>query len=241
MFQKSAPISQLSVFFPCFNEEANVEQLLKQALEVFPQYASELEILIIDDGSTDRTKAIAEKIAETNPVVKIISQPNGGYGRALRTGFESCQFEHVFFADGDLQFDLRDFGRLVPYASKSDFVIGYRLQRADGVKRIVTQKMLKFWSFGFLGYPMFIRDTNCAFKLIKRSALKKVLPLVSEGAMITTELLLRAHRAGCSFSQVGVRHLPRLHGVATGQQPGVIAKAVKETFVLRDTLKHVAR
>lgn len=225
-------LPELSVFFPCYNEEENVPQLLEQALAVFPRFTDRLEIIIVDDGSRDRTKEIAEGYAARHPQVRVVSQPNGGYGKALRTGFEQARFEYVFFADGDLQFDLEDFSRLVPLAPSSDLVIGYRLTRADGFKRIVTMKMLKIWSFILLGYPWYIRDTNCAFKLFKKSALDR-LPLVSDGAMISTELLLRAHRAGMKIAQTGVRHLPRIHGEPTGQKAGVIATAVRETFLVR--------
>jgi len=233
-------LSALSVFFPCYNEEENIRELLRQSLEVFPQYAEKLEIIIVNDGSRDRTKEIADEIALSNPAVRVINQENGGYGKALRTGFEAAQYDFVFFADADLQFEMSDFGKLVPSANSSDLVIGYRLTRADGFKRVVTMKMLKVWSWFFLGYPWYIRDTNCAFKLMKRACLKRLLPLVSDGAMISTELLLRAHRANMKISQVGVRHLPRIHGVATGQQPGVIAKAVRETFLLRKDLQRAA-
>lgn len=233
-------LSALSVFFPCYNEEENIRELLAQALAVFPQHASKLEIIIVDDGSTDRTREIAEEIARANPVVRVVTQENGGYGKALRKGFEVSQHDFIFFADADLQFDLRDFEKLVPLAESSDFVIGYRLTRADGFKRVVTMKGLKVWSWFFLGYPWYIRDTNCAFKLMKRACLSRLLPLSSDGALISTELLLRADRAKMKISQVGVHHLPRIHGVATGQQPGVIARCVKETFTLRKELKQSA-
>ena len=231
-------LPELSVFFHCYNEEENIGPLLEQALSVFPQYTDKLEILIIDDGSTDRTRAIAEEIAAKNSVVRVISQKNGGYGAALRTGLEQARYGHVFFADADLQFDLKEFKKLLPGAD-ADMVIGYRLTRADGFKRVITMKMLKVWSMIFLGYPWYIKDTNCAFKMMKRTSLRRLLPLVTDGAMISTELLLRAHRAGMRIAQVGVHHFDRIHGEATGQKPGVIATAVKETFILRNSLKEV--
>ena len=232
-------LAELSVFFPCYNEAENLEALLNQALEVFPRFAAKVEIIVINDGSTDQTKAIAEQWAAKHPEIRVVSQPNGGYGAALQTGFMSCRYSHVFFSDSDLQFDLREFEKLVPHAS-ADFVIGYRLTRADGMKRVVTMKMLKIWSWIFLGYPLYIRDTNCAFKLIKRESLMRLMPLYSSSMMITTELLLRAHRAKMKIVQIGVNHFDRLHGQATGQNPKVILKAVRETFVLQKKLRALA-
>lgn len=237
MNQPSLQLPELSVFFPCYNEEENVEALLTRAVEVFPQFAAKIEILIIDDGSTDETANKAALFAQSHPVVRIIRQKHGGYGRALRRGFDEAVHEYVFFADGDLQFDLKDFARFVPEASRSDLVIGYRLRRADGIKRVITQKMLKVWAWIFLKFPLSIKDTNCAFKLFKRTALRSILPLQSEGAIISTELLLRAHRAGLRITQIGVHHLPRIHGEPTGQRAGVILKAVRETFALRAWLR----
>ncbi len=230
--------AELSVFFPCYNEEQNIRPLLEQALTVFPRHAAKVEIIIVDDGSKDETRRIAEEFAAVHPEVRVISQPNGGYGSALQTGFMNARFSHVFFADADLQFDLNDFEKLVPH-SDADFVIGYRLQRADGFKRVVTMKMLKLWSWVFFGYPLYIRDTNCAFKLIKRESLLRLMPLYSSSMLITTELLLRAHRAGMKIAQVGVRHFDRRFGDPTGQNPGVILRAVKDTFALRRKLQQI--
>jgi len=232
-------LAELSVFFPCYNEEENIEPLLKQALEIFPRYAAKVEIIVIDDGSTDRTRELAEQWSAKHPEIRVVSQANGGYGAALQTGFMSCRYAHVFFSDADLQFDLSEFEKLVPHAD-ADFVIGYRLTRADGFKRVVTMKMLKIWSWIFLGYPLSIRDTNCAFKLIKRESLMRLMPLFSSSMMITTELLLRAHRAKMKIVQIGVHHFDRVHGLPTGQNPKVILKAVRETFMLQKKLRAVA-
>ena len=93
--------ASISAFFPCHNEGENVERVIGNALEHLPAIADEFEILIVNDGSTDDTAARAEAIGETDSRVRVVSHPtNLGYGRALRTGFESATGDLIFAPTG---------------------------------------------------------------------------------------------------------------------------------------------
>src|SRR5579885_1405397 len=103
MDRKKLP--ELSVFFPFWNEEKNIERVVNQAIEVLPTVASKWEILMVDDGSSDRTLQKAEKLAAENKKLRVYSHsPNRGYGAALKEGFAHCEFAYIVFTDGDGQF-----------------------------------------------------------------------------------------------------------------------------------------
>lgn len=225
-------LPELSIFFPAYNEEGNIAAAVKQALRVAPKVAHKFEIIVVNDGSKDKTREIGLKIAAKNQHVRVVSQKNKGYGGALKRGFAESKYEWIFFTDADLQFDMGELIKLVNLATNTDLVLGYRIKRADGWKRILLAKGLKFWNRIWFNYPGEIRDTDCAFKLIKRAVIRRVEPLISDGAMISTELILKAKKAGYIWRQVGVNHYQRLSGKPTGSNFGVIWRAVKDTWVL---------
>ena len=97
MASKKYPIA-LSVFFPCYNEALNIEGLVREAIEVLDKLVLKYEILIINDGSTDKTDIIGQKLAMKNKNVRVIEhETNMGYGAALVSGFRSSSYEWIFF------------------------------------------------------------------------------------------------------------------------------------------------
>jgi glycosyltransferase involved in cell wall biosynthesis len=229
-------LPELSVFFPLYNEEKNVETLVKEALEVFVGIAREFEVILINDGSTDNTLEIGKKMEKEYKKIRLVSQNNRGYGGALKRGFKESKYNWIFLSDGDLQFDLYEVNKFLPFLESYDLVIGYRTFRAEGIKRQIIMIALKFWNKIFLRFPLFIKDIDCAFKFIKKDVIDAVEPLVSDGAMLSTELLLKAYKKGFRIKQIPVKHFKRKFGRPTGNSLKVILKAVRETFVLRKIL-----
>lgn len=232
--KNSFKLSSLSVFFPVYNEEKNLPTLLNKALKVIPTLANKYEILVINDGSKDKSKKIAEKYAKKYSFIKVINKKNeGGYGGPIIRGFKEAKYDYVFFTDSDLQFNLNELSKFVKAAKKGnyDLIIGYRRKRAEGFTRLLTAKGMKYWNFVFLGFPLFIKDIDCAFKLIKRDVIKNTMPLYSKSNLISSEFLLKAYKRGYKFHQIGVKHYLRNKGESTC---GGI-KAIKD--VIRDTFK----
>lgn len=226
-------IPELSVFFPLFNEEKNVQNLVAKAYKTFSEYADKLEIILIDDGSTDKTNEIASKLVKEYRNVRLIThKKNKGYGGALKTGFKNSNYEWVFFSDGDLQFDFKDFKKFIKYTKNNDLVIGYRKKRAEGFKRVLIAKLLKIWNKIFFDFPLHIKDIDCAFKLINKKVIKKVGDLHTDGGLISTEFLLKVHRLGFKYKQISVNHYDRKHGSSSGDSYKVIKKAIDETIML---------
>lgn len=228
-------LPELSVFFPLYNEQENIRPLVKHALKELPKLAKKFEIILVDDGSNDRTGVIADQLTKKWKQVKVVHQKNGGYGTALKTGFRSAKYDWVFFSDGDLQFDLSDLVKFIPYIVAYDAIIGVRENRADSIKRTILANMLKLWNRFFFKFPKEIKDIDCAFKLFNKEVVSSIFPLESHGAMISTEMLMKIVDAGFLIKQIGVRHYPRLAGEPTGANFNVILGAMKETLAIIKT------
>jgi glycosyltransferase involved in cell wall biosynthesis len=223
--------SELSIFFPFWNEGKNIETVIAKAIPIAEKIATKWEIIMVDDGSSDNTAEIARKLEAKNLNLRLVShQPNRGYGAALKEGFESAKYEYVVFNDGDGQFDFSEITMFLEKVKEADIVIGHRKKRVDNPFRHLLMNLLKIWDLILFGF--YFRDIDCGFKLFRKKALNKILPLKSEGAMITTEILAKAKKANLKIAQVEVNHYPRIYGDQTGGNLRVILRAVKESLIL---------
>lgn len=224
-------IDSLSVFFPFWNEEKNIDRVVENAIPIIKKCAHKWEIIVIDDGSSDKTLEKAEDLAKKYSNIRVISHtPNRGYGAALKEGFENARYNFVAFTDGDGQFDFSEIEKFIEKIETSDIVIGYRKQRRDNVIRHILMNMLKVWDLIFFGFRF--KDIDCGFKMFKKEALEQILPLRSEGAMITTEILAKSVRKKLKIKEVEVMHYPREYGDQSGANIPVIIRAVLESLIL---------
>ncbi len=219
----------LSVILPAHNEEEAIATTVHQVIDILSVWKLDFEVIVVDDGSQDRTGVILDTIAAAHPCLKVIHHPvNQGYGAALVSGFGAVTRDLAFFMDSDGQFDIHDLERFFPLIDEYDAVLGYRIDRQDTWMRKVNAwgwKILVGMVFG-----VYVRDVDCAFKLYPASFFREH-QLETRGAMINTEILYKFIRAGYTYTQVGVRHLPRRGGRATGAKPAVILRAFRELFV----------
>ncbi len=228
-------VPELSFFFPAHNEEANLEALVEEAFAALPAIAEKFEIIAVDDGSKDRTPAIADALAAAHPdVFRVVHHPvNRGYGAALRSGFDASRFSLIAFIDGDRQFKVADVGRLtqrIQAPDSPDVVVGYRLKRADPPIRRWYARIYRLANRIFFGVR--VRDIDCACKLFKREALEPI-RVSSGGAFFTAELLIKLRFEGRRIAQVGVPHYPRTAGSPTGARPSVVFRAMRDFWSLR--------
>ena len=229
------PVPELSFFFPAHNEEANLEALVDEALATLPGLATKFEVIAVDDGSKDRTPAIADELAARHPeLFRVVHHPvNLGYGAALRSGFRAARYELIAFIDGDRQFKVVDIGRLtarIAATDSPDVVVGYRLKRADPLIRRWYARIYRLSNRVLFGVR--VRDIDCACKLFKRAALEPV-RVESGGAFFTAELLIKLRFEGRRIGQVGVPHYARTAGSPTGAKPSVVFRAVRDFWALR--------
>lgn len=227
----------ITIFFPCYNEEQNVEKVTRNALAVAESISDDYEIIIVNDGSKDRTGEIADRLAKENPAVRVVHhEKNMGYGAALQSGFKNATKELVFYTDGDGQFNMEEIIKLLPLIENYDIVSGYRKKRMDPFIRKVNAFL-----WGLLVNTLFkikVRDVDCAFKLYKRKIFEDI-SLTSQGALIDTEILAKAVAKGYKIAEVGVNHYPRLAGKQTGAKLSVIIKAFVELFKLKNSFSKV--
>ena len=220
----------LSLVLPAFNEEANIGEVVREALALLPRFADPFEIIVVDDGSRDRTAEIVADLARQDPRVRLIQHGrNRGYGAALVSGFNATSGDFVMFMDADRQFDINDFRLLTPFAADFDIVAGFRMERNDPLHRRVFAETFNVAVRVLFGVHM--RDIDCAFKLFRGDLLRS-LPLSAPGALINTEIQAKARRQRARVQQVGVHHYPRMAGTPTGGNPRVILRAMRETLVL---------
>ena len=225
-----AKLSGLSLTFPCHNEEANVERVTRDALRVAAQVADRYEVILVDDGSHDRTAEIVTRLSQEFPQVRLIRHAvNKGYGEALKSGFRAAKLPWVFYSDGDGQFDLNELPALIEKTRDADIVSGVRTHRADPWHRKLNAEIFEVAVRLFMGLN--VPDIDCAFKIYKRDLFDKI-QLHTSGAMIDTEVLVKAQRAGYRIATMPVRHLPRQAGVQTGAKLSVIFRAMKEFWML---------
>lgn len=223
-------LKSLSVFFPVFNEEANLDILLRQALQVLPSLARRFELLVINDGSQDQSAAVALRLAAKHPQIKLVNHPsNLGYGEALKSGIKHSQYEWIFWTDSDLQFDLIELSYFVSSAQTGNLVtIGYRKKRSEGFWRQLNANLFKLYID--LLFRLHVRDIDCAFKLIRADLLKNM-KLNSGSAFTSAEILYRLKKRRVRFTEIGVTHHPRLYGQPTGAKLSVIVKACYEALI----------
>ncbi|MBI2019289.1 glycosyltransferase family 2 protein, partial [Candidatus Daviesbacteria bacterium] len=227
----------LSVFFPCINEEGNVETTVKRAVEVLEKLKLKYEIIVVNDGSSDKTSEVAHRLSHKNPNVRVIDHPkNLGYGEALKSGFYNARFDTIVYTDGDGQFDFSEVTKFLESIKENDVVIGYRIKRQDSFIRRLFGKGWKLTLLTF--FRVTLKDVDCGFKMVKREVLEKIPHLESSrGAMINAELVIKGKKAGFKIGQVGVTHYPRISGKPTGANIKVIIKSYLDLIRLWWKLK----
>lgn len=227
-------IDSLSVFFPAYNEEHNIKSTVEKAKKVLVKIASKWEIIIINDGSKDRTGEIANGLARSNKNIRVINHnPNRGYGATLKSGFYNSKYPWIAFTDSDGQFD---FGEITNFINKqretgADVVIGYYKKRQVSKFKIFTSKM---WEIAvWILFGLKVKDIDCGFKFVSKKVIDSIPKLESErGAFISSEFLIKARKKGFKIVEIPVTHYPRLKGVGTGRNLNVIVKSFIDLFKL---------
>jgi len=229
------PFEELSLFLPCYNEEANLASTVNKTLPILKSVAQNWELIIVNDGSKDKTGKIALKIQKKYPQnIKIVTHSsNRGYGASFKSGFYNAKYDWITFIDADGQFDFNDINNLlaVQKNTQADLVIGYYLGRKVPFYRIWGSKLWQLAVYILSGLK--VRDIDCGFKLVKKKVLDTIPRLESErGPFISSEFLIKAKKAGFKIVECGVSHYPRTGGFATGAKLSVILAGFKDLLRL---------
>lgn len=229
----------ISMFFPAYNEEENIKELIRGAELVLKDVANRHEIIIIVyEGSMDSTIEIVKELSKKDKDIKLVIQPKDkkGVGYAIKMGFDNAKYPYIFYSDSDNQFDLGEFKKFLPYIPSYDIIAGYRINRQDPLTRIITSKIYNIMMSILFGVKE--RDVDCAFRLVNKRVFKSV-KLICKLGLGTTELLVKARKNGFKIKQVGVHHFPRKKGSSVFEskgirlpKPKVILSLLKEMIIL---------
>lgn len=227
-------IDSLSVIFPAYNEQANIENTVSKAKEVLTHVATQWEIIIINDGSKDQTHEIVKNLSGQDKRIKIINHDlNRGYGATLKSGLYATQYPWITFMDADGQFDFSEITHFIKTQKETsaDLVIGYYLRRKVPLYRKLNTYLWK-WVVSML-FGLQVRDIDCGFKFISKKVIDTIPNLESErGAFISSELLIKAGKKKFKIVEMGVHHYPRKVGKGTGSNLNVILKSFFDLFRL---------
>jgi glycosyltransferase involved in cell wall biosynthesis len=221
------PFDTLSAVLPAYNEEENIETATRRMVEALRSLdLADWEVVVVDDGSVDKTAEIADRLAAEDPdhIRVFHHNPNRGYAEALKTGFTKARHQLIFYTDSDNQFDVREITSLLPLIEDADIVNGFRIYRFDPLTRLVLS-----WGFNLLVRIIFrikVRDIDCAFKLFRREVFNKV-NIESKKFFVDAEVLAKARYFGFRMAEVGVRHYPRPAGRSTVRASHIPATLVE--------------
>ena len=232
-------VSELSVFFPAYNEEASLKNTVEAAKKVLLNIADKWEIIVVNDGSKDKTEEIAKKLSEEDKRIRVITHSsNKGYGAALKSGFYNSKYSWIAFTDSDGQFDFSEIANFIEKQRETgaDLVIGYYKKRMVSLFKILTSKVWEL--FVVILFGLKVKDIDCGFKLISKKVIDTIPNLESErGAFISSEFLIKARKSGFKIIEIPVTHYPRTKGAGTGRNLNVIVKSFIDLFRLWGKLR----
>lgn len=204
-------LSGLSIFYPCYNDAGTIASSVTLAYITARKITDDMEIIVVDDGSSDGSLDILDELIKLYPDLKVIRhEKNRGYGGALKTGFKTATKEFVFYTDGDIQYDVRELVNLVEKMEDGvDLVNGYKIGRSDSVwRKIIGYSYNVFCRFFF---RIKLRDIDCDFRLLRRNVFDKI-DLQSDTGTICVEMVKKIQEHGFTFREVPVSHHFRSYG-----------------------------
>lgn len=229
-------LSSLTIFFPCYNDQDTITEMIIEAYRLAPSCALDYEVIVVDDGSTDKSRQILTQLRQENPHLKLIfHDKNQGYGGALHSGFTNARKDYVFYTDGDGQYQLSDLKNLINLIDKdTPMVNGYKISRSDAWYRKLFGMVYQSLCKTMLGIK--IRDTDCDFRLIKRDLLQNIQLKYKSGA-VCAELVKKIELQGIHIAECPVHHFPRRSGNSQFFSFHNLSKTLSDFFTLKADLK----
>lgn len=200
----------ISVVFPVYNESFIIEQTLRNYIAEMEGRVEDFEVVVAEDGSTDDTKAVLERLARELPLRLFMSDERKGYQKAVIDAISHATKPWIFVVDSDYQFAAIDFWALEPFRRTHDVILGIKSPRKDPMYRVFLSwgynKLMK----GFFRVPY--QDMDTGFRLFRREIAEEIAPVIQHMSFFTAEFVIRAHYAGYRIKQVPVRHYARKIG-----------------------------
>lgn len=219
----------ISVVLPGYNEEANVEDAVSRCLAALRQLTERPEVIVVDDGSTDATFAIAEELGRRHPEVRVVRNPiNLGVGTSLLIGMQAASGDLVLYNGMDYSLDLADLAGMLPLFPEHDVVVVVRTDRSAHAPWRKLTSLVHYWLVRLLFRARF-GDMNFT-QVYKRELAVGLGVRARSPAFVTPELLIRARDRGARITEVRARFLPRLRGPTSYGKPRDILWALTDMF-----------
>lgn len=198
----------ISIVVPSYNEEQNLEALYQEITETLRQIGRPYEVVFVDDGSTDGSTAILERLSAADPRIQVLQlRRNFGKAIALSTGFKEAQGKIIITMDADLQDNPVEIPRFIAgIESGYDLVSGWKFKRHDPISKTLPSKLFNKVVSSSIGLPL--HDFNCGFKAYSRNLVDN-LQIYGELHRYIPAL---AHGDGFRVTEITVDHRPRIHG-----------------------------
>ena len=227
-------MSELSVslFFPVYNDETTVRTVAMQGIALLEGYASKFEIIIVDDGSPDRSGEIADELAREHPhVVRVIHhEANRGYGAAMKTGIDACRYEWICMVDGDNEYAVADLKKMLDLRSYYRLIIAFRYRKLYSTSRIFISFVYNLVLRYLFRTPF--RDVSTGIRTIHRSVLDEV-NLTSNSPFIGAELAIKTMLCGYPVGELGIQTFPRSFGRGSSTSIKNIMLTVRDMLRVR--------
>jgi glycosyltransferase involved in cell wall biosynthesis len=208
----------ISMVLPGYNEESNIEQAVRTSLGGLGAFTDHLEVVLVDDGSLDRTGPIADHIAAESKALKVIHNPiNLGVGTSLLIGFRAATGDVVFHNAMDYPFDLEDLSKVLPLFPAWDVVVVARTNRSAHSPWRKLTSVVNYWLIRLL-FGIRLSDLNFV-QAYKREVLESLTVKARSPAFVTPELLIRARDRGFKVTEIRATFHPRKRGKASYGKP----------------------
>lgn len=221
----------LTIAIPAYNEARSLHKVVKESLAFANANFKKYEILLIDDGSTDTTGTIMDELARENPHLAVVHhRQNLGFSGAITSCYRRAWADWVFLLPADGQVDVADCRHFLARTKNHDVIVGYRLNRPEGLVRYVNSWLYhRLWRLLF-GLPL--KEITTA--ILWRKAILDRLPITSSprSATVQAELLYRAWKLNYRFTEVGIPYYPRRAGQAKGTSLPMIVTTLSELIRL---------
>ena len=181
---------KLHIVMPAYNEEANIEKIVKQWHTVVEKTGSSSRLVIFNDGSTDKTYEIMQRLEDKYSQFVPITKPNSGHGSTCMFAYKYCintDVDYIFQTDSDGQTDLAEFWQFWKNRNDYDFIIGDRTNRQDGFSRIIVTKTLKLLVWLIFGVK--VKDSNTPFRLMNVEKLKPILDVIPDNFFLANVII----------------------------------------------------
>lgn len=227
----SPRLSSVSFFCPAYHDERNLPVLIPRVHRFLSGITDTFEIIVVHDGSPDRTGEVADRLASEYTHVRVIHHPrNLGYGATLRDGFLAARYDYVMYTDGDNQYDVNEFLPWLHLLDSADAISGYVTQKAASFRRKLQSAVYN----GLIAGLFFVRcrDIDCAMKVYRRKVIETI-SIQSTSCFIDAEMIIKTKKAGFRVAQFPVTHFPRTEGIASGSKFSVISATVRDMLRYR--------